>query len=418
MAIAWKVEKTEVSSLAKCLMEDIEDDLSLGESGKVSTRMGNYQFLADSLFGLIEHKFPLESSVLYKIFEESIRECFAQSESLSDEKILLKIFGLKCEKLLRSKKDFVLLTSVNISLKENPKPRNIDGCQISFYKKIPIKYRESRLNLITTVKNKLDIYSENEGYQFVVIKICAADAMTAYSNAMNAFDIYRGLCQVNIQKNLGFLASSARQMYNSDCRLKMGNIHTLHLPDGSQAMKAYWIEDVANFSEPRNMNDFPEIDRRVGKVLSKFNKFDKEYRDVCVKALTGYVSAISKEDQESRFLSLWLCLELLTGADSADNIIKRICFFYEDREFHVATLLALRRARNSHVHAGISPLNIEIKNFRLVTFVERMLVRFLSNNFRFSTPRQFFDFVSLNTDVEVINDQISKLKLVKKFIGH
>ncbi|OEZ68276.1 hypothetical protein JAB5_50260 [Janthinobacterium sp. HH103] len=372
MAISWKSDGKDASGYVNSLISEIKKYLSFNEDGAVSIRMGTFEFLADALYGFVDHKYPLNAEFLFRKFENSIREAYKDGKGNIDGAKILRIFEKDCSSALQKKNEFFLVTSINFSTSENPEGRIIDGCEISFHKKIPVIYKRHRADLIKEIQNKLKVKRDNFGYTYMVIKVIAPEHLTAFASAMRVFDIYRGLWQIYFSKKISFSLSEAGIRYNSDCILKPGNLHTLHLPDGRRAADCYWTEDFINSSPPVNIIDFQKIDDLTGEAIGKLGKAERPYFELCTKALINYVLAISKNDAEARFLSLWLCLEFVTNSDNADGIIKRLIFFFADRDVEKAILRSLRQARNSHVHAGVVPLNINMKNFRLCFFVDAM----------------------------------------------
>ena len=115
-------------------------------------------------------------------------------------------------------------------------------------------------------------------------------------------------------------------------------------------------------------------------------------------------------------MKLWLTLELITDADDAKTIIKRVSFFYKDRAVEKAILQSLRGARNDNVHAGEELPNVELKNFQLCKYIELLLRFFLENPFKYEKLHELRTFISSKTEVSAIDDEIKRLKLVKKFI--
>lgn len=414
MASVWEADRLSMDNAAGHLLREIWDELTFS-NGHISRKMGAYEFLLDALFGLLKHGFSIDNETLFLAFEESLRECFKQNQKLADAKKLIHAFDKRCAAILQKETEYVLITS--ISLKTSPLPRNrtINGCVVRFSTQVPRKYRKARHELIQH-PNKIAVNSESDGYVFVEVRLRAPNDLTAFMRAMQVLDIYRGLWQLHLKKTINFLADDQAQRYSSNCTLRLGNLHTLHLGSGGAAKDAHWHEDQAYHGPAITLRGLPEADRRVGKLITKLNQTDGSYFSFCAKALNNYVSAIEKSDKEARFSSLWLCLELITGADDAATMIKRVAFFYAQQDVVKATLRSLRRARNSHVHAGVMPANIEIKNFKMCEFVEQLLAYLLHNAFKFSKPNEWQDFMSTTTSLESIDQQIAKLRLVKKFI--
>ncbi|MBV6323736.1 hypothetical protein [Duganella violaceipulchra] len=250
----------------------------------------------------------------------------------------------------------------------------------------------------------------------VVIRVRAINDLTAFTEAMDSLSIYRGLWQLHIQKKIALFSMISDETHSSGAVVKVGNIHTVHLPDGSMTRSAHWHEDASNHEKPIEIKGFDVIEKKVGALIAKLNKATNQYHNFCGKALLSYVAAIDKVDQEARFVALWLCLELITGADDAKEIIRRTAFFFAEGDVAKAQLRSLRAARNSHVHAGVKPGGIDVKNFQMCVFVEALLGFIIINHFKFSKASEWRDFMSTATDLGTIDQQMARLRLVKRLV--
>lgn len=412
MVTRWQVDGQSMENSALALITEMVQYMSVSDGG-VSIRMGEYEFLSDALFGLVSHNYVIDDDTLFRELEESLRARFKE-DRLSDAKKLLAEFDRRCGKLLSKRSEYVLITTAGMR-GILPKPRVINGCSIRFHAKLPKKYRSARDKLLK-IKNPVNINAENEEYAFVEARVQSPTGTTAFMVAAEALAVYRAVWQLHFAKSVQIFArSGSSEKYSSDIAIKLGNIHTMHLPDGSAVGEMHWFEEVPNYSKPINVKEPEIMEQRVGKMLRKLERASQEYRAFCVKTLLAFAEAICTHDLEARFVKLWLCLELLTGADDAKRIIRRVSFFYADQEVAKAQLLALRGARNSHVHAGAKPGRLGIKNFQLSVFVEHLLVFIISNHFKFENSAQWHEFMSTTTDAKSIDEQIARLKMVKKF---
>lgn len=413
MATRWYVDGLPVENLARDLMTEMASSMSL-VNGQVSMNVGEFDFLADSLFGLIEHHYSIDDETLYGEFLAALRECFRADEKLSDAKSLLARFDKRCGALLSKRSDYVFISSLNLA-GALPKARTINGCLIKFHRTLPRHFRKARATLLQ-VKNPIKVNDENEGYLFVEVRVSGVNDLAAFEAAMEALAIYRGLVQLHVAKKISLFAGpSLSHRYPAEATVKLGNIHTMHRVGGEPAREAHWYEDFPNASPPTTIAKFKDADDRIGRMLQKIQRAPLEYQEFCTKFILAYTNAMDTRDEEAKLVKFWLCLELLTGADDAKNIIKRIAFFYSNQKLVTAQLRALRAARNSHVHAGTKPVRLSLKNFMLVEFIENLIVFVVSNHFKFETRQQWWDFMSTTTDIKSIDQQISRLKMVKKF---
>ncbi len=114
-------------------------------------------------------------------------------------------------------------------------------------------------------------------------------------------------------------------------------------------------------------------------------------------------------------MKLWSTIETIIKTDDSKIIIKRISFFYEDRQLYKELLDSMRNARNINAHTGVKPFNVELKNFALNHFINRLLLFFINNPFKYNKVDQVITAISLPTDLQSINAQIKNLQIVKKF---
>lgn len=413
MGSKWEADGQDAENLALAVMREMATDMSLS-NGQVGVKLGEYEFAADALYGLIKHDFDMADETLFKEFDKSLKHCFKQDQGLTSAKKLLSEFDRRCGALLRGSKEHVLVTTLSLA-KAAPRRRKVQGCEISFHAKLPAKYRAERARVIQ-FKNKHNVNVENEGYVFAVVKVNAPDNHTAFERGMDALSIYRGLCQLHTRKTIRMFPRDGDSRYPSDSALKLGNLHTMHGVDGKVSIEAHWFEDFPRHEPPTTFDGLPLLEQEVGKLLAKLARAPAPYRAFCEKLLLNYVAAIDCQDPEARFVKLWLCLELITDADDAKQIIKRVVFFYAQQDFARGLLRSLRAARNSQVHGGAKPPRIGLKNFKMCEFIEHLLLVILGNHFKFSKPSQWQDFMSTTTDTASIEQQIERLKMVKKFV--
>jgi hypothetical protein len=116
-------------------------------------------------------------------------------------------------------------------------------------------------------------------------------------------------------------------------------------------------------------------------------------------------------------MKLWSTLEKLTMTDDSTKLIKRTAFFYQERALHEKLLESLRCSRNTHIHGGNKPINLELKNYQLCSIIEHLINFTLANPFKLSNRQQIENLISFPTESKTLKAQISTLKMVQKFIG-
>jgi hypothetical protein len=393
------------------LISDIQTYFNIGDNGSVSIKNG-IEFQIDALFSKVVHSYDLDYDVLYQNFDRAVTSVFKNNPLTKPDEILLK-FKTKCDEDLRKKNKYFLLTS--ISLKNNfiLKRRTINGCIVNFYKEIPKKYESARYELIQK-HSKLHLTEQNN-YVFVSVSVLAPDVKTAFKNSIAALDTIRAILQLGFQKNIQFLSPNKGHKYSSNTVISLGQVHTLHLDSGKKAWGNIWYEPDFKNKNAIKIRDFPLIEKNLTTWINNLNK--NPFYDHLLTSLTSYINALDHNEQEFRFMKLWSVIEKLVKSDETRIIIKRVSFFYENRAVTKEVLNSLRQARNINVHAGVKPLNVEMKNFNLCLYIEDLFRFFISNPFKYDDLQKVIDFISLPTELQTIDQQIENLKMVKKFIG-
>ena len=406
MQIKWDKDHCPVS-----LIKEIKSNLSLTTDGKVSYQIG-IDFYFDALFGKVIHSYNLDYDVLYNEFTLSITDTF-KANNLSKPNEILNNFKTRCDDILRNKDKYILVTSINLKNTYLPKRRKINDCTLSFSKDIPAKYMKARQKLLEE-HAELSL-SEQEEFLFVSISVQASNIKTAYMNAMGALDILRAVWQLGFRKNINFLAASKEHEYPTDSIISLGQMHSLHLDNGKEAWKRAWYEPRYQTTQPTTFKEFALAEANLDALLSKIRR--SPFREHLNNSLISYINALDQNEQEFRFIKLWSALEKLVKTDDSKMLIKRVSFFYDKREETKEILESLRKARNINAHSGIKPFNVEMKNFQMCKYLDDLLRFFIHNPFKYKSIHKIIDFISLPTEHETIDEQISNLNMVKKFIG-
>lgn len=395
----------------QALISDIKTYFNIGDNGSVSIKIG-IEFQIDALFSKVVHSYDLDCGVLFKNFYAAVTSVFKSNQLTNPDDILSK-FKNKCDEDLRVKNKYYLLTSISLNNSFLLKRRTINGCVINFYRKIPKKYENSRYELIQ--KHQELNLSEQNDYVFVSVSILAPDVKTAFKNSIAALDTIRAILQLGFQKNIQFLSPSDEHKYSSNSVLSLGQVHSLHLESGREAWGNVWYEPDFKNKKAIKIRNFPLTETNLTTWIKNLNK--SPFSDHLLTSLTSYVNALDHSEQEFRFMKLWSVVEKLVKSDETKMIIKRVSFFYENRPVTKEVLSSLRQARNINVHAGVKPLNVEMKNFNLCLYIEDLIRFFINNPFKYDNLQKVIDFISLPTELQTIDQQIENLKMVKKFIG-
>ncbi len=399
------------NSLLHDVLKAIRDDININSEGSVSHKYG-IEFSIDTLYGSISHKYIFDQDILFSDFKKSIFAAY-KIDRLNDPALILKEFDKLCSHRLRSKRKYYLVTSISIRNTHRVKARKIDNCSVRFVKKMPEKYRSHRDGLIAD-HSGLDLKDQND-YLYVIVSVLAPDIDTAFKLSVGALDILRASWQISFSKSTNFLANKKRNQYPSNSVLSLGKVHTLHLETGVRACNKIWYEEDFRDHRAIAIRNHDEAEVHLDKMLKSLR--NSPFKEHLFDVLKGYINATDVNDLGYRFLKLWTVIERLVKSDDTKVIIKRVSFFYEDRVLTKQHLEILRSARNIAAHAGLTPLNIEMKNYKLCQYVEQLIRFFVRNPFKYKNLDYLISFISLPTDLPTIDDQIKHLKTVKSFIG-
>lgn len=400
----------------KDLISEIKTHLSLSSDGNVSEKIG-VEFLVDALFGKMRHRFILDHDVLFHEFRKAINSAYKTDQQLAIPDKILREFEKNCNHHLKNKNRYTLITSINLNSAHLPRRRYVNGCVLNFSKHVPRKYASSRQKLLEKHTIPNHSLSDEKDFTYISVTLEAPNYPTAFMKAMKAIDMVRSIWQLQIEKNMNFLALNKQQQFPSDSVVKLGLAHTLHLPNGKSAWDGLWYEQKHSNDVAIQITNFDNADLRQGKYLNLLNNKDIKYKDFLHTIFVSYINALDQSDHDFRFMKLWLTLELITGAGDAETQIKMVSFFYKDRAVVKAILQSLRDARNVNVHKGVKHPNVELKNFQMCQYIELLLRFFLTNPFKYEKLHELRAFISSNTEVSAIDDEIRRLKLVKKFVG-
>ncbi|MGN2437502.1 hypothetical protein [Pseudomonas syringae] len=394
------------------LIVELSKKYSITTNGALSYQIVATYYL-DALFGFIKHTHKLDNETLFSIFTTTIEACYRKNK-LSKSTEVLKEFDKACNRNLNKQEIYRVITEINIKNIHSIPRITINGCVISFYNALPDKYKKARdkhFSLHPEVQNPTQ-----ENYTSVCISTKAANRDHAIDNAINTLDFIRAILQIGFRKDHNLLATPKEHEFPTYSVIQCGSLHTIHSSNGKMIGSEYWTN--LSFQDKKKATSLKRPEKtyeHLKKVVKRLKK--SAYSDYTLLSLTNYIDAVDRADPELRFMKLWSTLEKLTMSDETKTVALRASFFFQERAIHEAILLSLRNSRNSHIHGGQPPINIELKNYQLCGFIEHMLNFFISNPFKYSTIDEIRSLISLPTQAKDLKAQIETLKTVQKFIG-
>lgn len=397
-------------SYASELLNKIFQNCTLNSDKTVSQRIEN-QFYHDAFFGLIKHNHKLDDDTLYTILVKTLTECFTRNQQPKTSNILIE-FDKACSLKTQFQSIYILITEISIKNTYKLPKLKINDCAICFYNSLPAKYKKHR-DLYISDSSDHEIFPVKD-YTFACITISAASEEHAVNSALEALGVIRAIFQIGFKKYRQLISSSKEGEYPTASVVKTGRVHTLHIPSGEMTGTHSWVSTSFKGNPAITLRHPEKTIDHLKKTIRRVRAC--AYSAHTLSALVNYIDATDRNDAEMKFMQLWSTLEILTLTDKSEVLIKRASFFYQDRVLHQALLESLRDARNTHVHRGHPPVNIEQKNFQLCAFIEHMLAFFILNPFKFSTVAEINNLLSLPTQETNLITQIKMLKTVQKFI--
>lgn len=385
--------------------------MSLSPQGQVSYQIGS-DFNFDSLYGLIEHDHNLDNDTLFNIFKDSIFHCFKKDKITNHNHLLLE-FDKRCHKSNKKEK-FIIIFPITLKNIYTLPRLKIDECTISFYNQTPLKYKKHRAQEILAASPTL--LEEESKHTMVTVSTIAPNIDSAITRANEAFDIVLAILQIGFKKSINFLGSTDEFRYPTKSIISLGLFQTIHNEKGNCHPQSLWENpDFETNQKPITLKNPSGTIFHLKKTLRKIEKLP--YNAHIKKGLRNYSTAISCENPELRLTKLWVTLEQLVMADDTEKLTKRVSFFYSKQDLHRSILKSLRHSRNTHIHAGKKPTNIDIKMFQICLYIEHLTRFFISNHFKHKSTKEIEAFISLSTEATSISEQITRLKAVMKFIS-
>lgn len=386
---------------AKRLVKEIKPMLRLNDNGNVSQRP-YFELISDTLFGYVQQKSTLSTRETFDIFQESIKESFKENEIENTDRIL-SIFDQMIHDQSKIISTYKILFSINTRIKIPPK--NINEVRLVFYDNPP-----------RNLKNKIDYeFIQGDGCKgFVLAFVKAPSRDAAIEKAIESVDALRAIWQLLFKKQFNLLAQDQESKYWSRSLIRLGKDHFV-FDDSSDinTNEQITLKHYTNLESPV-IDDMSSFNKNTNLYLRKINS--SPYRDFLLNTLINYISAIDALDLESRFLKLSSTLEILLKANDTKEIARKLSFIYEENELEKMIVNNLRDSRNKLSHLGFLPPNTEIKCFKISLYVEDMLKFFIANPIKAKSIQQMLDFLSSPQDLGVIESQLTRLKLVQKYL--
>jgi hypothetical protein len=248
------------------------------------------------------------------------------------------------------------------------------------------------------------------GYTAVCVRVRARSIHAAVDAALEGFEPLRGIWNYAVN-------SRTYQRWTSGeltpvNRIRLGKIHTLHLPSGALAHEGYHYEpaisaDRSTYGAAADINWLRKVETIIRRRIARV-----PYRDEMLRAFARYARALDTVDYDSALLRLWSLLEFLTATEytNYDALVKRASFLEGDTAWARVVLQHLRAKRNSGVHADVGSNAARGLVWQLKRYVEKAFRLHIVKRGEFETRKDAADFMDLPPSLEKLNADVEALR--------
>lgn len=89
------------------------------------------------LIGKISHSFILDHNVLFSEFQKAVHSAYKNDQKLANPNAILRKFEENCNRHLKNKIRYTLITSIGLNSASLPRRRHVNGCVLNFSKNVP-----------------------------------------------------------------------------------------------------------------------------------------------------------------------------------------------------------------------------------------------------------------------------------------
>ena len=366
----------------------------------------------DNLYTLLNHDFEMfDDLVLFGNFLKAFADSISDSKNNTKNEFnsrILNHFDAICRKQLALSSKYVLVTSLNVSNEFKFKTIQLNGCRLSFHATCPQKYLKFRKLQIDKINNEQDLsLSHASDILTVVIYLKAPDYKSACKQGLLSLDYFRALCNLGFRKKISIRYFDEKYRYDTSSKIKLGQVHTVHLPTGHIAGDLAWYEPEYQGGNKLLFRDFDKTTKNLNFWINKIKK--SPYASHLINALSLYINSLDTLSSESRFLRLWVAFEYLLKTSDAEILARRISFLFKGNSTR-SEILILKNSRNSTLHQGTVISKVDFKIFRLLTYFENTFKFICFNHYKFQTVEEILEFISSPTDNALLAKRINYYK--------
>ncbi|HWB19948.1 MAG TPA: hypothetical protein VG711_06585 [Phycisphaerales bacterium] len=236
-------------------------------------------------------------------------------------------------------------------------------------------------------------------YSPIVLRAKGRTDEEAARIALDSMELLRSVWNLFFNRIAIGRYSSNRQRVN---KILCGPTHTIHNLSGNSTSTLFSYEEwYADPPQASSLNGkLKELRKFETKVFSKLSRHP--YRKTIENWLMRYARALDGINYDTVILQLWGILESMTCTlnQSYDKTIFRAASLWEYNPIHEITLNQIRECRNNIVHKSYSTeiREGEVRMYQIKMYVEQLMEFHIANDFRFKTPEEAIEMLSLPTD--------------------
>lgn len=393
MSIKW-IKRSGLNPQA--ILDRIDSIKKISSDGRISYSGFEYHEIFASLFSLLDVPTSISTEVdMDSLVSKALGQA-AQAGPLTKEGILKRLNDVAKNELSTREIEYALLTSISMGTTLPFRRLNLESVVIKAINgPFPKKY-DSRNSIIKPKQEKLSLNHHN--YTKIIISTKAKSFRGAATKALNAIDLARSFASLFANSSMELMGSA----YAPINKIRLGQVHTLHLPSGKAATGLFWYDP--NFSEAK------AYEHKNPETLKKHFHWCLKQLDRCPyqvtlkEGLLRYVRSLDESDHNSAAIKLWGALEALASPGDAryDKIIKRCSFLFAEVDYHYQILEHLREFRNRSIHAGDQSERAKTFCYQMQFYFRELVLFHLSNAGSFKNIEEANDFLDLPTDAAAL----------------
>jgi hypothetical protein len=368
--------------------------------------------IATTLLSFVEFRESLPECEQIQIINTAMHAAAKRGE-ITSPKLMAEVCKAENSFLARSEVPYVVVTSISVKHSKHLTSRAFPAATVSFARSLPKCFARNEVS--ERVRDYL-LADEPASYTWILAKTQGRSFADAFSRAMEAIELLRGIWNFhyNLRKG-GHITFSGTQKPVNEIRL--GPLHTLHLPDGKLAVEGvwWWEPGYAGPEKPKDLDkDWEALHKDEKWILRRL--LVSPFRQILAEAFRRYTTALDERSLQNGFLQLWSLLESLTGTQNANysQTVRRAAFLYHERDYHLQILTHLRERRNRTIHKGQTQADDETILYQMKRYCEQMM-RFILRARRLTTFQEYCDFLDTPTSADLLGYRLRLYKQSRKF---